>query len=74
VVIGLVLVFTTAGFIEGFITGSTLPTPVRVGVGALAWLGFLAYVTVCGRRALAEEAAEAASDQQPSAVTGARSL
>lgn len=49
-VLGLVVIFTVAGTIEGFVTGSRLPTLVRVGVGVLAELVFLLYVYEFGRR------------------------
>jgi uncharacterized membrane protein SpoIIM required for sporulation len=49
--LGLVGVFALAGLIEAFVTPSPLPTAFRVGVGALAWLGFLGYVFLYGRRA-----------------------
>lgn len=51
VVIGLVGVFAVAGLIEGFVTGSALPTWMRVGIGGLAEAAFLAYVVVRGRAA-----------------------
>jgi uncharacterized membrane protein SpoIIM required for sporulation len=43
VVLGLIVVFAAAGTIEGFVTGSTLPTVVRVGIGVAAELGFVLY-------------------------------
>ncbi len=51
VVIGLVGVFTVAGLIEGFVTGSSLPTWTRVGIGVLAEAAFLALMLVRGRAA-----------------------
>lgn len=51
IVLGLVLVFVAAGLIEGFVTGSTLPTWLRVGIGAVAWVAFLAYWWLAGRAA-----------------------
>ncbi|MGI5213934.1 stage II sporulation protein M [Plantactinospora sp. CA-290183] len=51
VALGLVGVFAVAGLIEAFVTPAEVPTAARVGVGLLAWLGFLGYVLVCGRRA-----------------------
>jgi len=51
IVIGLVAVFAAAGAIEGFVTGSALPTAVRVGIGVLAELAFVTYVVVYGRAA-----------------------
>lgn len=52
-VLGLVLTFVAAGIIEGFVTGSPLPTPVRVGIGALAEVAFVLYAIVVGRSAAA---------------------
>ena len=43
IVLGLVVVFAAAGIIEGFVTGSALPTFVRVGIGVAAEVGFLLY-------------------------------
>ena len=51
VVIGLVAVFAVAGAIEGFVTGSPLPTWQRVGIGVVAEVAFLTYVVVAGRAA-----------------------
>jgi uncharacterized membrane protein SpoIIM required for sporulation len=51
VVIGLVGGFGVAGFIEGFITGSSLPTALRVGIGVSVFTAFWAYVIVLGRLA-----------------------
>jgi uncharacterized membrane protein SpoIIM required for sporulation len=53
VVIGLVLAFAVAGTIEGFVTPSGLPTPVRVGIGLVVGAAFWAYVVGAGRRAAA---------------------
>lgn len=49
--LGLVLVFAVAGLIEAFVTPSPLPTVMRIGIGATAWLGFVGYVVVLGARA-----------------------
>src|SRR4051794_8101542 len=43
VALGLVLVLFVSGLEEAFLPPSGLPTAVRVGVGALVWLGFLTY-------------------------------
>lgn len=51
VALGLVLVLGLSGLIEGFVTPSPLPAWARVGIGALALLGFLWYALVHGRRA-----------------------
>ena len=53
IVLGLVLVFSVAGLIEGFVTGSPLPTWARVGVGVVVEVAFVAYVIVRGRAATA---------------------
>jgi len=53
IVVGLLGVFAVAGLIEGFVTGSALPTAVRVGIGAVAELAFVGYVVVRGRSAQA---------------------
>ena len=53
VAIGLVGVLAVSGLIEGFLTGSTLPWPVKITVGALALAGFWTYTLVLGRRAVA---------------------
>lgn len=48
---GLVLAFTVAGLIEGFITGRGVPTGVRVAVGVAAEALFVTWVVVQGRAA-----------------------
>ncbi|MBL1073268.1 stage II sporulation protein M [Nocardia sp. 2] len=60
VAIGLALTLLVAGLLEGFVTPSGMPTPVRIGIGALVELGFLAYVFVRGRRVALDEDAQAA--------------
>jgi len=52
IAVGLVGVLAVSGFIEGFVTPSGLPTWARIGIGALAEIGFLAWVFVLGRRAV----------------------
>jgi len=56
VALGLVAVLAVSGTIEGFITPSGWPAPVRIGIGLIAELGFLAYVFVVGRRVVREQA------------------
>jgi uncharacterized membrane protein SpoIIM required for sporulation len=51
IALGLVLVLLVSGVIEAFVTPSGLPTWGRIGIGALAEVGFLAYVFGPGRRA-----------------------
>jgi uncharacterized membrane protein SpoIIM required for sporulation len=53
VAIGLVGVLAVSGLIEGFLTGSSLPWPVKIAVGALALAAFWTYTLVLGRRAVA---------------------
>ena len=51
VAIGLVFALFLSGLVEGFVTGSALPWPVKIGIGALALGVFLFYMLVTGRRA-----------------------
>ena len=53
VAMGLVGVLAVSGVIEAFVTPSGLPTWARIGIGAMAWLAFMAYVFVVGRAAAA---------------------
>ncbi len=53
IIIGLIACFTVAGFIEGFVTPSDLPTALRVAVGVAAFAAFVTYVTMLGSRAAA---------------------
>jgi len=50
--LGLILVLFVSGLIEAFVTPSPLPTWARIGIGALAWLGFVGYAVVLGGRAV----------------------
>ena len=52
VAIGLVVVLLICGAIEGFVTPSSLPTAVRVLIGAAAFSAFVAYVAYFGHRAV----------------------
>lgn len=52
VVLGLVGAFVVAGLIEGFVTGSPLPTLVRVGIGVLVEVAFITYIVRLGRAGL----------------------
>lgn len=56
IVIGLVACFTIAGFIEGFVTPSDLPTSMRVGIGIAVLALFVAYVVGLGSRAVQDGA------------------
>ncbi len=51
IVLGLTLCFIVAGFIEGFVTPSGMPTALRVGVGVSVLVAFVAYVVLLGQRA-----------------------
>jgi len=77
ILIGLVLVFAVAGVIEGFVTGSGLPTWVRVGIGVGAEVAFLVYAVAAGRAASALGLTGAAGEElrMPAfrALRGARS-
>ncbi|MEV6068300.1 stage II sporulation protein M [Nocardia sp. NPDC052001] len=78
IALGLVGVLLVSGFLEGFVTPSELPDAVRIGIGALAEIGFLAYVFGLGRRAVLEEETAAAREhmsgnsavRNPEAVAG----
>ncbi|CAN5555613.1 stage II sporulation protein M [soil metagenome] len=51
IVMGLVMCFIVAGFIEGFVTPSGLPTALRVGVGVAVLAAFSSYIVLLGSRA-----------------------
>lgn len=53
VAVGLVAVLLVSGLIEALVTPSPFPTWVRIAIGVLAEVAFLAYVVHFGRRALA---------------------
>lgn len=53
-VMGAAGMLLVAGIIEGFVTGSALPTPVRIGLGLAVGLAFWIYAWSFGRRAAAE--------------------
>lgn len=70
VAIGLVGVLGVSGLVEGFVTPSGLPWPVKIAIGALVLAAFWTYVLVLGRRAVAAGQdgglrAEHASDEAP---------
>jgi hypothetical protein len=46
--------FIVAGLIEGFVTGS-LPTLLRVSIGVVVELAFVAYIVSFGRRSEAAD-------------------
>ncbi|RFS86444.1 stage II sporulation protein M [Actinomadura spongiicola] len=51
IAIGLIAVLLVSGLIEGFVTGWVHTTWLRIGIGVVAEVAFLAYVIVLGRRA-----------------------
>jgi uncharacterized membrane protein SpoIIM required for sporulation len=51
VALGLVAVLAVSGFLEAYVTPSTLPAVIRVAIGAVVWLLFLAYALVLGGEA-----------------------
>ena len=77
VALGLAGVLLVSGVIEAFVTPSGLPTAARIGIGALAELGFLTYVIVLGRRgvragATGDLAVERTRGRPPRRLTGHR--
>lgn len=51
VAVGLVFVLGVSGLIEGFVTGSDLPSAVKIGIGLVALTAYWAYTVVLGSRA-----------------------
>lgn len=51
IAVGLTISLFVSGILEGFVTPSPLPWPVKIGLGALALAGFLFYMLVIGGRA-----------------------
>lgn len=51
IVVGLMICFVVAGFVEAFVTPSGMPTMLRVGVGISVLVAFCAYVALLGQRA-----------------------
>jgi uncharacterized membrane protein SpoIIM required for sporulation len=49
---GLTVALLVSGLLEGFVTPSGIPPVPRIAIGAVAWLGFLAWTLVLGRRAV----------------------
>lgn len=52
VALGLGVALLVSGLVEAFVTPAPMPIAVRLLIGALVWLGFLAYVIVLGRAAV----------------------
>ena len=51
VAIGLVFALLVSGIIEGYVTRQDWPWPVKIGIGTVAFAGFVAYQWVLGGRA-----------------------
>ncbi|MDL4776020.1 stage II sporulation protein M [Actinomadura xylanilytica] len=68
IAIGLVGVLLVSGLVEGFVTGWVHTTWLRIGIGVVVEVAFLAYVIVLGRRAVRQGEtgdAELRPDQAP---------
>ncbi|MBI1377093.1 MAG: stage II sporulation protein M [Frankiales bacterium] len=63
IALGLVVVLLVSGVVEAFVTPSPLPTWARIGIGAVVWSAFLAYVWVLGRRGVHEGATGDVTDR-----------
>lgn len=72
IVIGLVACFVVAGLIEGFVTPSDLPTPMRVGIGVAVLVLFATYVVGFGRRAVRTGATGLMGEELRNPGVGAR--
>ncbi|MFG1608513.1 stage II sporulation protein M [Actinoplanes sp. NPDC049265] len=48
VALGLALALFVSGLLEAYLTPSPLPAAVRIAIGVLVWLGFLAYALLLG--------------------------
>lgn len=69
VALGLVAVLGLSGLIEGFITGSGLPWWLKIAIGVVALAAFWTWVTVFGRRAVADgESGDLTEDDAGAAV------
>jgi len=68
IVIGLVACFVIAGFIEGFVTPSDLPTAMRVAIGVAVLVLFVAYVVGFGSRAVRDGATGLLGEDPPARI------
>lgn len=50
--IGLAVVLLVCGVVEGYVTPSSLPTGVKIAIGALVLAGYWVYTLVLGRAAV----------------------
>ena len=48
VALGLAAPLFISGLVEAFITPAPIPVPMKLAIGALVWLAFLAYVVIAG--------------------------
>ncbi|MGB3482520.1 MAG: stage II sporulation protein M [Mycobacterium sp.] len=67
VAVGLVVVLLISGLIEAFVTPSPFPTFVRITIGVLAEIAFLAYIVYFGRKAV-QAGATGDVDDKPDVV------
>lgn len=51
IVVGLALALLASGLVEGFVTRQDWPWPIKIGIGTVVWVAFLAYQWIAGRRA-----------------------
>ena len=63
VAVGLVFVLFVSGLVEGYVTPSPLPWPVKIAIGTLALAAFWWWTIACGRQAAAELAASERADE-----------
>jgi uncharacterized membrane protein SpoIIM required for sporulation len=63
-VFGTVFTLAVSGLIEGFVTGSALPTVARVGIGVTVEVTFLSWVILASRAARVSGAAITAEDER----------
>jgi uncharacterized membrane protein SpoIIM required for sporulation len=54
IAMGIPTMFICAGTIEGFVTGSNLAPGLRILIGVVAWVAYVTYLVVFGRRAAAQ--------------------
>jgi uncharacterized membrane protein SpoIIM required for sporulation len=47
--LGLAVALGVSGLLEAYVTPSALPAAIRIAIGAVVWLAFLAYALVLGR-------------------------
>jgi uncharacterized membrane protein SpoIIM required for sporulation len=64
VAVGLLVALGVSGLVEAFVTGSTMPWPAKIAIGAVVLALFWAYTLVLGRRAVrAGETGDLAADR-----------